>query len=116
MEHRLFSPSRAVNTTRSNIKGGKKSLEGLSAVNAFEQVQLYPNPAGSVVNVVGTGSGNLKLIEIVDLMGKAIIIHNFEGHGLQNRYPVSLTGLAKGIYTVKVETDLGKVIKKLVIQ
>jgi uncharacterized delta-60 repeat protein len=111
------SPSRSVNTTRSNIKGGKKSLEdGIFATAGLQQLQLYPNPANNFVNIICPAPGFVQSVEVFDLLGKFAIINTFGEQGPLGSYHLNLHDVAKGVYTVKVKTGLGIVFKKLVIQ
>ena len=111
------SPSRSVNTTRSNIKGGKKALEDeIFMPYGIQQLQIYPNPANNVVNIICPAPVYVQSAEVCDLMGKNIIISNFKGQAQEGKSVLKLNDIARGVYKVKIETNYGTVIKKLVIQ
>ena len=76
-------------------------------------VTLFPNPAKEVINVQCT-MNNVQLgggIQIVDVYGK-VVVETFHETSLQARIDVS--GLAAGMYFVRVTTEEGVVTKSFV--
>jgi hypothetical protein len=80
-------------------------------------IKVYPNPAGDVINVQCT-MNNVQSggeIEIVDVYGKTVaIVETGRAPSLQARIDVS--GLAAGMYFVRVMTEEGTVTKAFVKQ
>ena len=89
-----------------------KSVANNDAVlgeNADLDVEVYPNPTKDVVNVQCT-MNNVQCtgIEIVDVYGKIITTVN------QPQTQINVSGLAAGMYFVRVTTDRGVVTKPFV--
>lgn len=82
-------------------------------------IQLYPNPANDILNIViNADSGDELLIKIVDMQGKTLYNKNFttQQNGI-NSIPLSVTGLTNSYYIVnlynKTENDhLNKIFVK----
>jgi len=70
-------------------------------------LNLYPNPARDILNVVSDEP--ITQIQMIDMLGQ--IVYSQSGHG--NRHQVNVTGLKQGIYFVRVNT-LGGIINKRV--
>lgn len=81
----------------------------------LSSIKLYPNPANEYVNLQCTMSDvQLESVEVIDVYGKVVrTVVGANNHSpLQTRIIVS--GLAGGIYFVRVTTDKGMVMKKFV--
>ena len=72
-------------------------------------VTLFPNPAKDVVNVQCT-MGNVQGVEVYDVYGKLITTSN----SIDNPTRINVSGLADGVYFVRVTTDRGVVTKSFV--
>tara|TARA_R110000751_G_scaffold273237_1_gene373970 strand:+ start:104 stop:1189 length:1086 start_codon:yes stop_codon:yes gene_type:complete len=86
--------------------------ENLS-VNDFEitqTVKMFPNPAnGNEVTIVS----NYELsAEVYDLLGKKVKIQNIT----TNQKKLNISGLAKGVYVVRLNSKNGSITKKLIKQ
>ncbi len=78
-------------------------------------IKLYPNPANEYIDVQCTMNDvQLESVEVIDVYGK--VVHAIVGANnhspLQTR--INVSGLAGGIYFVRLTTDKGMVIKKFV--
>ena len=77
----------------------------------LNSIALYPNPANDVVNVECTMNNvQLEGIEVIDVYGKLINTVNVT----ENTTRINVSGLANGIYFVRVTTDAGSVTKTFV--
>ena len=78
-----------------------------------KSVTLYPNPATEMVNVV-VSDANITItgLEVYNVYGQ--IVETFHGTSLQNRATINVSGLADGMYYVRVTTDNGVVTKNFV--
>ena len=72
-------------------------------------VTLYPNPANDIVNVQCT-MYNVQLVEVIDVYGKVINTVNVT----DNPTRINVSGLAAGMYFVRVSTEEGAVTKTFV--
>ena len=78
-------------------------------------IKLYPNPANKYVDIQCTMTNvQLESVEVIDVYGK--VVHAIVGanNHLPLRTRINVSGLAGGIYFVRVTTDKGMVIKKFV--
>ena len=76
-------------------------------------VVLFPNPANDVVNVQCTMNNvQLEGIDVVDVYGK--VIRNVVGANNDSPTQINVSGLASGMYFVRVTTEQGKVTKTFV--
>ena len=75
----------------------------------LNSINLYPNPANDVVNVQCT-MYNIQEVEVFDVYGKVINTVNVN----DNPTRINISGLANGMYFVRVTTDKGAVTKPFV--
>ena len=72
-------------------------------------VVLFPNPAKEVINVQCT-TYNVQSVEVIDVYGKVINTVNV----VENPTRINVSGLANGMYFVRVTTEEGVVTKQFV--
>ena len=75
----------------------------------LNSITLYPNPANDVINVQCT-MNNVKSVEVTDVYGKVINTLTVTDNPTQ----INVSGLASGIYFVRVTTEEGVVTKSFV--
>ena len=75
----------------------------------LNSIKLYPNPANDVVNVQCT-MYNVQSVEVIDVYGKVIKTMNVT----ENPTRINVSGLANGMYFVRVTTEEGTVTKTFV--
>ena len=82
------------------------------AVNDYLQsrVALYPNPANEYVDIRVDGDLNVTMMEVYDVYGKLINTVNV----VENPTRINVSGLADGMYFVRVTTEAGAVTKTFV--
>lgn len=81
----------------------------------LSSIKLYPNPADEYVNLQCTMNDvQLESVEVIDVYSKVVrtVVGVNDYSPLQTR--INISGLASGIYFVRVTTDKGMVIKKFV--
>lgn len=86
---------------------------GIEINNTADNIQLYPNPAHSVVTLLYTGTGIFFSVTVNDVLGNTVIAQTHKG---SERVAVNVAALAAGVYFVKVESDGMSEVKKLVKQ
>ena len=87
----------------------------LAADRDLVDVIVYPNPTKDVVNVECTMNNvQLEGIEVIDVYGKVVrnVVETMCTSSLQTR--INVSGLAAGMYFVRVTTDKGAVTKPFV--
>jgi hypothetical protein len=75
----------------------------------LNSIKLYPNPANDVINVQCT-MYNVQSVEVIDVYGKVINTLNV----VENPTRINVSGLANGMYFVRVTTEEGTVTKSFV--
>jgi uncharacterized delta-60 repeat protein len=106
------SPSRTVSTTRSNIKRPKMKPIGM-AIPSEEELSIFPNPATNEIFLHFPAAWTVHQIEVSDMLGQVIISDKQTNNSFKH---YSTEALPKGIYTVNIETNAGKYLKRLVIE
>ena len=77
---------------------------------------LYPNPAGRGTTLEMTGLGNASSVqlELLNTLGQVVLKQSAQPRAGVVREHLDLTGLAAGVYSVRVFTPQGTVVKRLV--
>ena len=111
---KMVQMSDGVQLFRDNGKFGSQAtyLIDVTAPVGIEELttktSIYPNPATNVVNINTTE--NVKCVEIFNMQGQLVKVENGEVSS------ISVKGLANGMYTLKLTTENGvsmhKIIKK----
>ncbi|MGN0229085.1 MAG: T9SS type A sorting domain-containing protein, partial [Muribaculaceae bacterium] len=98
------------------VGGGTKfTLTGSSGiddvvVDAVNGVVVYPNPAADVAYVEsGSAMGN---IAVYSLSGQQVLATNAAG---ERRVALQVGNLQSGVYVVKVSTEQGEIVRRLLI-
>ena len=76
----------------------------------LNSIALYPNPANEYVDVRIDGDVNVKSLEVFDVYGKLINTVNV----IDNPTRINVSGLANGMYFVRVTTEQGVATKTFV--
>jgi len=80
-------------------------VSGLSELSiSFE---VYPNPVNEELRVVGLNQTEVKSIEILDVLGNVILSQ-------PRSVVISTNTLSKGVYLVRIQTDKGVGVKRIV--
>ncbi|MCD4694740.1 MAG: SBBP repeat-containing protein [Bacteroidales bacterium] len=87
------------------------TIDDYTAINEklTELIIVYPNPTTGIVSVTGK---NIEYIEISDIEGK--LLNRIEC--MSERINIDLSARSKGIYMIKIVTDKGIVIEKIVLK
>lgn len=72
-------------------------------------VAVFPNPATDIVNVKVPSNVELTGVSVYDVLGKKV---NADVSDAQ----VNVSGLARGVYVINVETNVGTLTEKLIIE
>ncbi len=102
----------SIDTTLTNSIITKLIVNNSSLVNEIRNqrsVFIYPNPTTGQFTIKGE---NIQRIEVADINGK--IIYSSMHH--QTNLSIDLGVLPKGMYFVKVTTDLETIVKKLILE
>jgi len=89
-------------------------LEGGTVITNLE---VYPNPSRDVFNVTFTSEAIQDLkVRILNIIGEELINDNLKQFIGEYTKQIDLTGNAKGIYFLEIETENGIINKKLILQ
>lgn len=75
--------------------------------DAFEEVSIYPNPSSGLININGLGNLFVEKSSITDIGGKSWDVR-IAGDA------IDISDLQSGIYFLTVETQKGKIVKKII--
>lgn len=80
--------------------------------NTVGNVTIYPNPAADILTLSHTNNVELKNVIIYDLLGKEVLRQEFDTNSSEQT--INIASLTAGTYFVKIFSDAGSVIKKLI--
>ena len=93
---------------------GSGLLDALAAVNAVDpdvlsetqnEIGVYPNPSKGNFTIVGEGINSVSVISVEGKLLKTIVVNGNECH---------INGLPNGIFVLKIDTDNGVIVNKIV--
>jgi hypothetical protein len=89
---------------------------GLSNYENVE-INVYPNPATSFVNVqVSTEDAQQFSAKVVDMMGKTVYMNQFNHNGGEEIYQIPVNNLSKGVYFLHLNSSNGSTVQKFIVQ
>ena len=114
--NRTCAPAKLINTSTSISRSNVKHVQAptnLGQIDLSKFVSVYPNPASTSINVrINTTFIDNAMLELYDATGKLIMQQK-----VVNEYSaLNISGLANGIYTVRVITNNEQTIKRIVKQ
>jgi hypothetical protein len=110
------TPTRAtVNTTRSNIKHAALTAAGIAGADGAGTIVMYPNPANAEVMIGLSPEIRKATLRIENSIGQLMSEQRFEAAGTAITARIDVSGYAKGIYLLSVESAGQKTVKKLVV-
>ena len=83
-------------------------------IPATERISVYPNPTKDEFSIL-ISENDLKIHQVAIYSLSGILLDFFSSPSLQNNN-ISLNGKDAGIYFLKIETNKGPIVRKLVIQ
>lgn len=84
---------------------------GISNVSALQQeISIFPNPSKSVVTISNNAKIKMNTVGVFNIVGQKVFeISKINGE----KYEMNISSLAVGIYNVVIDTEAGRVVKKL---
>jgi len=84
---------------------------GINEVSGLQKsISVFPNPSSSKITIANSDKLILKSIGIYNLLGQQV----YEAAKVNAaKYSINISDLADGIYNIVIDTDAGKVTKKL---
>lgn len=94
-------------------KDYKAGLEENRNTKQENNLRIYPNPAGKVINIVFDEPMAVKQVRLFDLSGKEVYTSNMNGE----RNNISLlTGRLSGMYFIRITTDKEEFDRKILVE
>jgi len=88
------------------------SIVGLNTIAVNNDLlTLYPNPAKETAIIENKGDLKMKEVTVMNILGQVLVNEKVNG----DKHQLRLSGYASGIYTVRVLTDKGYVVRKFEI-
>lgn len=85
---------------------------GIKQMDDAKELTLYPNPAKDLVIVENLGNLDLKKITVYNIIGQTVYNANAEN---KMKHKIDVSKLTSGMYTVRIETSGGMVVRKFEI-
>jgi hypothetical protein len=85
---------------------------GINTVDNNKELILYPNPARDVVVIENKKDYRMKQVTLYNVVGQVISSTVADS---PDKHKLNTTGLASGVYTIRIETDKGMVTRKFEI-
>ena len=80
-------------------------------------LKIYPNPSKDVFNIVFNSLVSQDLdLKIINSIGQIIFVENLEKFEGEYTHSFNLSEYSKGIYLLELDTDNGRVNKKLILE
>ena len=76
-----------------------------------DNIVVYPNPTSGYIMFKTLASVSLTNLKIYNMLGKIVYSNN-----INNFSDIDISGFPKGLYMVKLQTDNGTVVKKIMIE
>ena len=83
---------------------------GIRESNELAGISLYPNPNEGIFTINAAEAGSY-LVDVTNVLGATVQSTRFN-----NTLKMDLTGLAKGVYTVRVSNDAASTVQKVTIR
>ena len=88
----------------------------ISDILTFNSVNIYPNPASSVLNIKADLNTNEAMtVEMIDVTGK-VVIHNEEATSANHNVTLNVNGFSKGVYIITLRTKSGISRQQVVVE
>jgi hypothetical protein len=98
-------------TNKSTVVQNVEICLGLHDVKTSSGTKIYPNPTAGLFTVE-LNSSELKTIQVIDFTGRVILTQSSN----DEKMDININGLANGIYYVKIQTEAGVELVKIIKQ
>jgi ELWxxDGT repeat protein len=87
--------------------------ESVKAIHAIKEINIYPNPALDIFNIVATSDIKINRVEVLNISGQLVATQPVNG---QNKMTIDMKTDANGLYIVKTYTNEGIFNNQLVVR
>jgi hypothetical protein len=89
----------------------------LSIANSTSSMSVFPNPASGSATISYNGASDKEItVLVIDMSGRTTLTMIQSVKSGENKFPINITGFAKGVYTIKVVDGLNTQIQKIIIE
>jgi PKD repeat protein len=92
------------------------TVTGIEMMDLSNSLSIYPNPAHESFTLSVSGISNTAQVELFDLEGHLIFSRELSKAECTNGYAIDVHSFAAGMYMLKVGTERGDVVKKVVVE
>lgn len=96
-----------LNTNTTSIEKAPAAILSTPDLEFNNSISVFPNPATNLITITNLADHKIVSVAVIDLLGKTVLNKNET-----NR--VDISGLENGTYLVKIQTDNGTVVKKVI--
>ena len=108
-ENKLYAATYGRGLWRTNLYDPSLSIDEFEVAD----VKLFPNPASNEVTLSWNKGENVS-VKIFDNLGK--LVHYTSDVSLQNNFKINTSSFTSGMYFVRINSNVGVVTKKLIIE
>lgn len=100
------------NLAFSGVVTGIQNQESL-----LSNVSVFPNPSAELINVnLNLKSEQKVSLELIDMLGKVIIVKDLGTLQGDSKQSINVSGITKGTYLVRIFTEKGTEVRKIIIE
>jgi hypothetical protein len=114
----IFFSNSTVTNTGWKLNYTSNGTSGVENTDIINNIQVYPNPSTNGILNLNFNSKISHSVEIrlLDMLGKSVYQENIPEIETMYKETINLGSLKSGIYFLKISTDQGQVVKKIVIK
>lgn len=97
---------------------GDVLFSGITELKDGADYSVFPNPAKTELTILLTGNNHLTNLDVINNLGQIVKdINNVNFNSFNaNKASINLEGISPGIYYVKLKTNTGQGIKKIIVE
>jgi hypothetical protein len=92
------------------LRDAYNTTASLNEMSNIKDFSIFPNPASDNINIETTTQGNNTIITIYNLHGQQLMQCEMK----ETKTQIDISSLAQGMYFVKIESDEGIAVRKIV--
>lgn len=103
--------------TQAKYRDVIRSFVGIKEESATLALNVFPNPANTTLTVIIPQNIQNVVAEVTDLQGKIILTKSLNQNSqIVNQHQIDVSGIAKGVYLLKLSTSTSKQTLKISVQ
>lgn len=103
----IVIPAFNIDSNVTEIEKANAAFLSVPSVSIDKSISVFPNPATNTINIALNDSQKRISLTVIDQLGKTILTK-------KESTTLDVSGLQKGVYFIKIETDKGSGIKKFI--